>query len=209
MFARILLFLLLSASLAMGQQADTGRIVEGDPTSKVYRQLGTPTVEFPLNGKLIQTYSQCTITSRDGVVLSAVYKEESAQPADKPVEKNASPSIQEIRTQAEQGDAESQYLLAYCLQTGQVVEQNYEEAVKWYTKSAMQGHMPSQHNLGFLHMTGKGVGQDYGEAYAWALLAASNGNDSLIKALEYKLSNEQKKAGKLRAKQIQSKQSAQ
>lgn len=180
------------------------RIAKGDSLSKVYQSLGSPSIEFPLKDKFVQEYSQCTITSRDGVVLSVVYKENVDEPIDEPVEENHSPTIREITAKAEQGDAESQYMLAYCLQAGQVIAQDHGQAVGWYTKAAMQGHMPSQHNLGVLYMTGKGVEQDYEEAYAWALLAAENGNESLMKALRHQLSHEQKLAVELRAEQIQS-----
>ncbi|MEN8254271.1 MAG: tetratricopeptide repeat protein [Verrucomicrobiota bacterium] len=188
----------------MARQAGTERITEGDPLSKVYQTLGDPTIEFPLKGKLVQEYDQCTIMSRDGVVFSVVYNENATEPVNEPVEEKQSPTILDIKAKAEQGDAESQYMLAYCLQSGKVVTQDYGKAIEWYIKAAMQGHMPSQHNLGVLYMTGKGVGQDYEEAYMWALMAAGNGNDSLLKSLGYKLSQEQKLAGELRAEQIQS-----
>ena len=204
MFPKALLASLLLVTVAMARQAGTERITEGDPLSKVYQSLGDPTIEFPLKGKLVQEYSQCTIMSRDGVVFSVVYKENAAEPVDEPVEEKQSPTILDIKAKAERGDAESQYMLAYCLQFGKIIAQDYGKAVEWYTKAAMQGHMPSQHNLGVLYMTGKGVGKDYEEAYMWALLAAENGNDSLMKALEYKLTQEQKLAGELRAEQIQS-----
>ena len=192
---------MILTSVAMGRQGSTKRITEGDLLSKVYENLGTPVIEFPLKGKLVQEYRVCTIISRDGVVLSATYKA-TVKPIDEPTGEKPPLSIQEIKTLAEQGDAESQYLLAYCFQSGQVVAQNHAEAIGWYTKAALQGHMPSQHNLGFLYMTGKGVEQDYEEAYMWALLAASNGNDALVVALAHKLSQEQKLAGESRAEKM-------
>jgi len=201
MFTRILIIALILTSVAMGQRGNTRRITEGDLLSTVYKHLGTPVIEFPLKGKLVQEYRACTVVSRDGVVLSATYKA-TAKPIDEPIGEKPPLSIQEIKTLAEQGDAESQYLLAYCFQSGQVIAQNYAEAVSWYTKSALQGHLPSQHNLGFLYMTGEGVEQDYEEAYMWALLAASNGNDSLVIALTHKLSQEQKLAGEFRAEKM-------
>ncbi len=201
---RILLASLLLTSVVMGQQTSTKRIAEGDPLSKVYTQLGTPSIEFPLKGKLVQEYSQCTVTSCEGVVLSVVYKETAKPIIDEPVGEKSPPSIQEIKIMAQQGDTESQYILAYCFQSGQIIAQNFGEAIGWYTKAAMQGHMPSQHNLGVLYMTGKGVERNYEEAYMWALLAASNGNDSLVKSLIHKLSQEQKQAGERRAEEIQS-----
>lgn len=202
MFTRTLLVSLLMASVAMAQRTGSMRIANGDPLSKVYQSLGTPTIEFPLHGKFIQEYSQCTITSCNGVVVSVVYKEEEAKPVDKPVVENRSPSIQDITAKAEKGDAESQYMLAYCFQFGQVVAQDHGKAIEWYTKAAMQGHMPSQHNLGYLYMSGRGVDRDYEEAYAWAVLAAGNGNKKLLKALRHQLTQEQKREGELRAERI-------
>jgi TPR repeat protein len=201
MFSRILIILLIAASVAMGQKADTKRISKGDPLAKVYRQLGTPAVEYPLNGQLVQEYAQCTIISRNDRVLSADYKT-TAEAVDDPVEEKKPPTIEELKAMARQGDAESQYLLAYCFQFGKAVDQNYAAAIAWYKKSAMQGHMSSQHNLGYLYMKGKGVEQDYVQAYAWALLAAENGNNTMKKALDYKLSEAQKLAGELGAEQM-------
>lgn len=207
MTIRVTLISLLLASTVMGEQAGANRISEGDPLSKVRKCLGTPAVEFPLKGKLIQKYEHCSIISSNGVVLSATYKEAIPAPStiDEPApEKKAPATIQDIKDRAMQGDAEAQYILAYCFQFGQSVDQDLGVAVGWYVKSAMQGYMSAQHNLGFLYMKGKGVEQDYEEAYAWALLAASNGNGSLRKALVHRLSQEQKWAGEQRAGQIQS-----
>lgn len=204
MFVRILIALLMLTAVAMGQKANTDRITEGDPIDKVYKQLGTPTIEFPLKGKFIQQYEQCTVTSSNRVVLSVIYKE-TARVTTTPDEKEVDPTIQDIMVKAEQGDAQSQYILAYCLQVGQSITQDDDKAVQWYIKAAMQGHVAAQHNLGCLYMTGEGIEQDYEQAYAWALLAASNGNDSLRKALQLKMTNEQVVAGKLKAEQFRSK----
>ena len=201
MFSRMLIISLMLTSATMGQETGTKRIAKGDPLSMVYRQLGTPVVEYPLNGKLVQEYAQCTIISCNEVVLSADYKV-TAEVIEDPIEEKRPPTIQDIKDLAEQGDAESQYLLAYCFQFGKAIEQNYSAAIAWYTRAAMQGHMPSQHNLGYLYMTGKGVGQDYVQAYTWALLAAENGNDTMKKTLDYKLSEAQKLAGELGAEQM-------
>jgi hypothetical protein len=201
MSVRILIALLILNSVVMGQKTNTDRIIEGDPIDKVYKQLGTPTIEYPLKGKFIQQYEQCTVTSSKGVVISVAYKK-TAKITTEPDEKKTEPTIQDIIVKAEQGDAESQYLLAYCLQVGRPITQDYDKAIEWYTKAATQGHMKAQHNLGFLYMTGKGVKQDYEQAYAWALLAASNGNDSLRKALQHKMTNEQRVAVKLMAEQF-------
>lgn len=201
MHYRILIASLLLAGFALGQESRPQRISKGDPLSKVYSQLGTPVVEFPLNGKLVQEYKQCTIISCNEVVLSANYKT-TMEESEEPVEEKSPPTIQDIRTSAEQGDPESQFILAYCYQFGQFIAKDHSEAVAWYTRAALQGHASAQHNLGYLYMTGKGIEQDYEEAYKWALLAASNGNDALLKTLDYKLSPEQKEAGTRMAEEI-------
>ena len=190
MFFRILIAVLLMVSVSMGQKTRTKRITEGDPLSKVHTQLGTPVLEYPLDDKLIQQYEECTVISRNGVVISAIYKEV-RKVINEPVEEQSPATIEEIKTMAKEGDAESQYLLAYCFQFGKSIEQNHSAAAAWYKKAAMQGHMPSQHNLGYMYMTGKGVEKDYKQAYMWALLATENGNDTLKKALFHRLSQEQ------------------
>ncbi len=207
MFTRILLILMMLSAFSMGQTQRRQRIAAGDPLAKVYKLLGTPVIEFPLKGKLVQEYKQCTITSRKGVVLSAIYKE-SAKPIEKPIEKKSAPSIHDLKILALKGNAEAQYTLAFCFQSGQIVEKDQDKAIGWYTKAALQGHMPSQHNLGFVYMTGQGVEKDYAEAYAWALLAAANDNDSLLTSLIHKLSEKQKRAGEIRAENILAEQRA-
>lgn len=201
MFYRILISMLVLSPLVHGQSIRRMNISAGDPVSKVYSQLGTPTIEFPLKGRFIQEYEQCTVTSSNKVVVSIVYKD-SPQPAEEPRPAPQLPTIQEIRAKAIQGDANAQYLLAYCLQAGKPIQQDYAEAIQWYTKAALQNHMPSQHNLGVLYMTGEGVEQDYEEACAWAVLAASNGNNSVMRVLALKASEEQLLAGQQKATQL-------
>jgi TPR repeat protein len=191
------------ASTTLGQKTVSRRVVAGDHLTTVRKLHGSPKMEYPLNGNLVQEYAQCTVASRNGVVISAKYNE-NADASDKPTEQKNPPTIDAIKILAGQGDCESQYLLAYCFQLGKVTEQNYDAAVKWYTKAAMQGHMPSQHNLGYLYLTGKGVEKDYVQAYMWALLAADNGNDTVKKAVVHRLTPAQKLAGELGAEEIKS-----
>jgi hypothetical protein len=202
MFGQKIPVLMLLVCIPAVGWSGSGRIAAGDPVERVYKTLGTPTLEFPLNGNLIQRYEQCNIVSRDGIVLSVEYGEAEAETAEEVTEKNKSPTVHEVMTRAENGDPEAQYLLAYSLQTGQVVEQDYKKAVEWYTRSALQGYMPAQHNLGVLYMNGEGVDQDDEKAYVWALLAARNGNDSLMNAIRHKLSREQRRAGELRVQEM-------
>ena len=55
------------------------------------------------------------------------------------VTKNQTEAFQWFRKAAEQGHAEAQYNLAYCLDKGIRCAENKAEAFQWYKKSAEQG----------------------------------------------------------------------
>jgi hypothetical protein len=192
----IILSLILSATLRSASGVEL--IIVGDSLQKMSNLLGTPMMEYPLNGQMIHKYEECTVLSSNDVVVSVEYHVPINIP-EETAESEEPPTIDDIKEQALMNDAESQYLLAYCFQFGKLVDQDYGKAIGWYTKSAMQGHMPAQHNLGFIYMNGKGVARDLEQAYMWALLAAQNGNDSLKKALQYRISEDQMQAAVLRA----------
>jgi TPR repeat protein len=69
-----------------------------------------------------------------------------------------------LRREAELGNADSQFSLAWRYANGEGVPKNYVEAAKWYRKAANQGHAVAQNNLGALYEDGDGVPQDYAEA---------------------------------------------
>jgi TPR repeat protein len=211
MTTRVLFSILLFAAAVTGQEEVRKRITAGDPLSEVYRSHGKPVLEYPLDGTMVQEYAACTIVSSNGIVLSANYKK--AEPPERAAAGNpAAPTIEETKELAMAGDAEAQYVLAYCFQFGNHVEQDTAKAVNWYIRSALQGHMRAQHNLGYLYMNGRGVEKDLKQAYAWGLLSAENGNDTVIRALKYKLSDEQKQLAEVAAEhlrlQIQAQQAA-
>ena len=49
-------------------------------------------------------------------------------------------ALQEIRSLAEQGDADAQFLLGFMYAYGKGVAQDFAKAVKWYRKAAEQGN---------------------------------------------------------------------
>jgi TPR repeat protein len=77
---------------------------------------------------------------------------------------------------AEQGDAEAQFNLAYCLATGNGRAKDTVEGVKWYRKAAEQGHAVAQFNLGICYYVGEGVTKDAIEAAKWFRKAAEQGD---------------------------------
>ena len=69
---------------------------------------------------------------------------------------------------AEQGHAESQYLLSTMLDAGQGLPQDDAQAAHWERKAAEQGHAYAQANLSFRFY----AANDFFEAFAWCQRAA-------------------------------------
>lgn len=106
-----------------------------------------------------------------------------------------------LRQRAEQGDAQSQYDLAYLYYKSgsdpeiSGVTRSERLAAHWYLEAAKQGHASAQYNMAVLHLHGHGVERDAIEAYAWLLQSSANGNEN-SKSLMLELD------GLLNAKQI-------
>ena len=74
---------------------------------------------------------------------------------------------------ADQGYAESQYLLGNCYFEGKGVAKDNAEALVWYRKAAEQGHASSQAGLGNCYYAAK----NYTEALVWYRKAAEQGHE--------------------------------
>ena len=83
--------------------------------------------------------------------------------------------IEQLRNDAEQGDASAQYLLGLSYVTGEGVPQDDQEAVSWFRKAAEKGNAGAQFSLGVSYATGEGVPQDDQEAVKWFRKAAEQG----------------------------------
>ena len=109
------------------------------------------------------------VYDRDTAVAEAVeYAEDEEEITEQDVE--------ELKKKAEQGDADAQYNLGLCYETGEVVERDYKEAVKWYKMAAEQGHADAQFNLGFCYANVKELGLGLAEAMEWYEKAAEQGH---------------------------------
>ena len=198
-------FILSSLLFFVAQGVNAELLVRvGDSVDAVRSNLGEPKIEFPLNGQLIQDYGSCVVISSNGVVIS-VKEQRAARPPEAANPQEQAPvkqTVGDLLAKANAGDAEAQFCLGYCYQTGTAVAINMDESIRWYTLAAMQGYVSAQHNLGVIYMTGAGVEKDLDQAYAWAFLAAENGSDTLIHALQPMLTPEQELAGRLRASRI-------
>lgn len=112
---------------------------------------------------------------------------------------------EELKTQAEQGDAVAQFDLAICYAEGKGVAENRTEAIKWWKKAARQKVAAAALYLGDSYRRGDGTKQDLYVAYVWYALAAINGSTSapaLRDAVEADLSPDQIAAGKTKAAEL-------
>jgi S1-C subfamily serine protease len=91
--------------------------------------------------------------------------------------------FEETKTNAEKGDAISEFNLGILFHKGNGVPVDEAEAVKWWMKAAEQGNITAQSLVGFACEHGKGIAQDYVEAFKWYKRAAQQGDLSSQSAL--------------------------
>ena len=82
-------------------------------------------------------------------------------------------SLSGIRTLAEQGDPEAQFVLGNLYRDGQGVEQDLTETLKWWEKAAELGYVDAQFALGNIYSGGYGVTQNYVLSYMWFDITAA------------------------------------
>ena len=87
--------------------------------------------------------------------------------------------------QAQQGQADAQFILAFMYDNGRGVTQDYKQAVKWYRKVAEQGKAYAQYKLALMYVYGKGVKQDKKLAHMWLNIAASLGNKKAAESRDF------------------------
>ena len=85
--------------------------------------------------------------------------------------------IQELRGQAEQGDAKAQFNLGVMYYNGWGVPQNNAERVKWTRRAAEQGLAEAQYRMAAMYGGGRsGLPKDYVESAKWHHRAAEQGH---------------------------------
>ena len=77
--------------------------------------------------------------------------------------------------QAQTGNAEAQYDVAYRYEKGRGVDQDEEEAFVWYSKSAGQSLDKGQYKVGIFYLKGSGVDQNFEVAKVWLQKSADQG----------------------------------
>lgn len=86
-------------------------------------------------------------------------------------------SIEALKHDASQGDAEAEFELGRRYALGAGVDRDFAEAVKWYRMAAEKGHAKAQYNLGSCYQYGLGVETSKDEAQKWHAMGAKNGFD--------------------------------
>ncbi len=84
--------------------------------------------------------------------------------------------LEKIKSLAEQGLAEAQFVLGQIYHEGKGGVLDYREAIRWYLKAAEQGYALAQVYLGTMYYKGQGVPQDYKEAVKWYRKGAEQGD---------------------------------
>jgi TPR repeat protein len=107
-------------------------------------------------------------SSTNVAMLNARWKNPAVSPVD---------AVGTYRTQALQGDAEAQFSLAMCYETGCGVESDSAEALKWFRAAAEHNDAYAQIRLGIHYEARDGADQrDRAEAIKWYKRAARQGN---------------------------------
>ena len=83
-------------------------------------------------------------------------------------------TLDELRAEAEAGDAGAQWMLGSRYEMGMDVPQDGAEAIAWYLKAAEQNFPSALASLGEMYKRGRGVPQDIAEAAAWYCRAAES-----------------------------------
>ena len=83
--------------------------------------------------------------------------------------------IRRLLQDAEQGNANAQFMLGDMYYTGEGIAQNYEKAARLFQKAAEQGDANAQYVLGGMYHNGEGVAVNYAEAEKWYRKAAEQG----------------------------------
>lgn len=100
------------------------------------------------------------------------------------LKENKTEGVRWIRKSADQGDADSQFWLAWIYKDGNGVKRNYAEAAKWFKKSAGQGKTNSMASLAQLYMEGgPGLQRNVTEGIRWYKMGAEKGDKSCMRSL--------------------------
>lgn len=84
--------------------------------------------------------------------------------------------IQQLKKEAQQGNANAQCDLGYAYFTGNGVTKDTKQAVFWFRKAAEKGNITAQSNLAYCYQEGVGIAKDLKQAFVWQKKAAEQGD---------------------------------
>ncbi len=97
--------------------------------------------------------------------------------------------IDQLKVDAEAGDARAQFELGLRYAEGEGVKADNKEAAKWMMRAAEAGIPPAQFRMGVMFERGQGVPRDTGQAKSWYQRAANAGNRKAMYNLAVLLSD--------------------
>ena len=120
-------------------------------------------------------YGLASYSIEDLTDLSSLYLEQKEYEKAEPI----------LREAAKRGHAESQFLLAECIEESRILVDNWDDApwIPWYRAAAEQGHAAAQRIMGERHYYGYGVEQDFRKAADWYEKAGNRGDLPAMRAL--------------------------
>ena len=89
---------------------------------------------------------------------------------------NTKTQLDDVRSAADNGDAESQCSIANRYYRGDGVPQDYSEARKWYELAAAQGNSEALYKLGVIYKTGEGGIEDKQKSLKYYTEASKKGH---------------------------------
>jgi TPR repeat protein len=98
---------------------------------------------------------------------------------------NSAEAIKWWQKAADQGDARSQFNLAWWMEEGSKIPKDLVGGAKWYRKLAESGMVYAQVKLGYFYLHGRGVGKDVATAIQWYRKAALQADIDAQVALGY------------------------
>ena len=84
-------------------------------------------------------------------------------------------TIEDLKQQADSGDAAAQVEMGILYYGGEGVRQNYGTAEFYFKLASEQGDATAQNNLGWMYLNGLGVVKDYAKAEEYFTMAAEQG----------------------------------
>lgn len=82
--------------------------------------------------------------------------------------------INEVKKEAEQGNAAAQNLMGNFYKNGEVVTQDLKQAYDWYSQAASKDNPDAQNSLGSMYVDGEGVEENYTVAMEWFQKSANH-----------------------------------